>query len=426
MKLDAHAAGECEGATMPSDVEQIISGGRVRALFQPIVDLGSGAVVGYEALSRGPSGPMEFPDVLFAAARASGLLQELDELCVRNALASARSAAIGDPMTLFVNVEPESVSELFLERLIVSAREADSCLQLVLEVTERALDARPADLLRVIRRLRRAGWRIALDDVGADDLSLAFMSLLQPDIVKLDMSLVQGRPTQAGAQIMNAVNAYAERTGCTILAEGIETQAHLDMALAMGATLGQGWLFGRPTRVVPQAMKVRRLGFRAQVVPEAVFSPFEDLTAGLTVRRSTKQLLVQVSKTLEAQAALLGPTALVLSTFQNAANFSCTTAERYRELGQKVGFVAVFGQGMGSEPVAGVRGNELNRHDPIVREWDIVVLSPHFAAALLANDLAETGPGGARLFEFVVTYDRRIVERVAETLLTRIRSASPS
>src|SRR5205085_1452138 len=95
-------------------------------------------------------------------------------------------------------------------------------------------------------RLRAAGWRIALDDVGADDMSLAFMPLLRPDIVKLDLSLVQQRPGPAVAGIMNAVNAYAERTGALVLAEGIENEQHLDIAKALGARLGQGYLFGRP------------------------------------------------------------------------------------------------------------------------------------------------------------------------------------
>jgi EAL domain-containing protein (putative c-di-GMP-specific phosphodiesterase class I) len=423
MKLHPAMTGDLTAGAPPADVGSIVSAGRVRTLFQPIVDLESGAVVGYEALSRGPSGPLEAPDLLFAAAREADLLQELDELCLRNALGTARSAGIGDPMTLFVNVEPETVSEVFLERLVASAQEVDPCLQLVLEITERALDSRPAELLRIIRRLRRAGWRIAMDDVGADDMSLAFMSLLQPDIIKLDMSLVQGRPTQGGAQIMNAVNAYAERTGCVILAEGIETATHLEMARALGATLGQGWMFGRPTRVVPPAAGVRRLGFRAQIVPDAVYSPFDELTAGLAVRRSTKLLLVQVSKTLEAEATLLGTTAMVLSTFQDAKNFTRATAERYRRLAEKVGFVAVFGRGVTAEPTAGVRGGDLHPDDPIVGEWDIAVLSPHFAAALLARELGDVGHDEARLFEFVVTYDRRIVERVAETLLTRIRPA---
>ena len=77
-------------------------------------------------------------------------------------------------------------------------------------------------------------------------MSLAFLPLLRPDVVKLDLRLVQERPGPAIAEIMNAVNAHAERTGAVVLAEGIETEEHLVMARALGATLGQGWLFGRP------------------------------------------------------------------------------------------------------------------------------------------------------------------------------------
>ena len=98
-----------------------------------------------------------------------------------------------------------------------------SC-SVVLEITERALAARPAELLRTVERVRELGWGVALDDVGADSMSLAFMPLLRPDVVKLDLRLVQERPGPAIAEIMNAVNAYAERTGALVLAEGIETE----------------------------------------------------------------------------------------------------------------------------------------------------------------------------------------------------------
>jgi EAL domain-containing protein (putative c-di-GMP-specific phosphodiesterase class I) len=116
----------------------------------------------------------------------------------------------------------------------------------VLEITERALATRPAELLRTVERVRSVGWGVAVDDVGAEAMSLAFMPLLRPDVVKLDLRLVQERPGPAIAEIMNAVNAHAERTGSVVLAEGIEDEAHLAMARALGATLGQGWLFGRP------------------------------------------------------------------------------------------------------------------------------------------------------------------------------------
>src|SRR3712207_7120838 len=99
------------------------------------------------------------------------------------------------------------------------------------------------DALPIVARVRELGWSIALDDVGADPMSLAFMPLLRPDVVKLDLRLVQDEPGPAIAEIMNAVNAYAERSGARVLAEGIENDHHLRMAKALGATLGQGWLF---------------------------------------------------------------------------------------------------------------------------------------------------------------------------------------
>lgn len=130
------------------------------------------------------------------------------------------------PLTLFVNVEPAVLESARLEQLVVLAEQASGELQVVLEITERAIAERPAQLLATVSRLRAAGRRIALDDVGADDMSLAFMPLLRPDIVKLDLSLVQKRPAPAVAEIMNAVNAYAERSGAVLLAQGIEDERH--------------------------------------------------------------------------------------------------------------------------------------------------------------------------------------------------------
>src|SRR3712207_2307682 len=115
-----------------------------------------------------------------------------------------------------------------------------------MEITERAIAARPAELLRTVERVRELGWAIAVDDVGAESMSLAFLPLLCPDVVKLDLRLVQERPGPAVAEIMNAVNAYAERSGAVVLAEGVEHEGHLEAARGLGATLGQGWLFGRP------------------------------------------------------------------------------------------------------------------------------------------------------------------------------------
>src|SRR5918997_5912954 len=90
------------------------------------------------------------------------------------------------------------------------------------------------------------GCAIAVDDVGADRRSLAFMPFLRPEIIKLDLSLTQARPTPQIASVVHAVNAEAERTGALVLAEGIESDHHLMRARALGARYGQGWRFGRP------------------------------------------------------------------------------------------------------------------------------------------------------------------------------------
>ncbi len=223
-----------------------------RRVLQPIVDLDTGAVVAYEALARGPRGTaLEMPSDLFDAARAHGLLGELAGACRRAALRGAVDAGLLAPLTLFVNVEPEVLDAAPLAELHALAEGAPGDLRVVVELTERALAARPAELLRTVERVRSLGWGVALDDVGAEAMSLALMPLLRPDVVKLDLRLVQDRPGPAVAQIMNAVNAYAEESGALVLAEGIEDEGHLRMARALGARLGQGWLFGRPAPAPP-------------------------------------------------------------------------------------------------------------------------------------------------------------------------------
>ncbi|GIG28397.1 EAL domain-containing protein [Cellulomonas marina] len=412
-------------------IDEVLARGDVRSVFQPIVELGSGAVIAYEALARGPHGsPLEAPDALFAAARDVDRLRELDELCRRVALRTAIGAGVLAPLMLFVNVEPEVLGTAPLEELLEIAAGAPAGLQVVLEITERALAARPAELLATVRRLREAGWRVALDDVGAEDLSLAFMPLLRPDIVKLDLRLVQQRPGPAVAEIMNAVNAYAERTGAVLLAEGIEDEEHLATARALGATLGQGWLFGRPSPGLSTALPVRALELRAPRPTASSATPFDCLPEGTTLRRSAKPLLIEISKHLEREAVRLGGTAVVVSTFQEAAQFTPRTRHRYRELAERVGFVSAIGAGLPVEPVRGVRGADLAPGDPLRDEWDIAVLSPHFSAALLARDLGDAGPDRQRRFEFALTYDRDTVADAAQALMSRVlpagtRSSAP-
>ena len=406
-------------AVPASALDRVLAQGQVRSAFQPIVELDGREIVGYEALARGPVGDLHTPDRLFAEARRSGRLAELDALCRRSALTGAIATGIAAPLTLFVNVEPEVLEVSQLGEVLDLARDAAG-LEVVLEITERALSVRPSELLATVEELRLHGGKIALDDVGADDLSLAFMALLRPEVVKLDIGLVQRRPSPDIARIMNAVNAYAERTGAVLLAEGLETEEHVRVALALGATLGQGWLFGRPAATVAVGPATAIELALPSPVRGADVSPFRCLPDGTGLRRSAKPLLIEISKHLEREAALQGSSCILLAAFQEAPHFAPPTAGRYRRLAETIAFVAAVGEGIPLEPVAGVRGGHLDPTDPMRGEWDVVVLGPHFAAALLARDMGDDVADLDRRFEFALTYDRDVVVSAAHSLMSRV------
>ncbi|QXG75995.1 diguanylate cyclase [Modestobacter sp. L9-4] len=414
-------------ATPTSSLDDVLRTGAVHSVYQPIVELGTGRIVAYEALARGPQGPLHTPDALFAAARTAGRLAELDALCRSAALRGAVAARLGPPLTVFVNVEPEVLESAPLEDLLAIATTAPAGLRVVVEITERALATRPADLLRAVERVREVGWGIALDDVGAESMSLAFMPLLRPDVVKLDLKLVQQRPGPAVAEIMNAVNGYAERTGALVLAEGIEDEAHLAMAMALGASLGQGWHFGRPgpTAVTDREVAALKLPKAIPLDADVHGSPFGCLPAGTELRVAPKALLIELSKHLERQAMRLGETCVVASTFQEARHFTPATTLRYRDLVARTGFVCALGADLPVEPVPGLRGAHLHPDDPVRGEWDVVVLSPHFSAALLARDLGDSGPDAQRRYEYALTYERTTVELAGISLVARV-AAQPA
>ncbi len=411
-------------AAPATTIDDVLRDGAVRSVFQPIVELDTGQVVAYEALARGPQGPLERPDQLFAAARAAGRLAELDAACRTAALTGAYEVGLQAPLTLFVNVEPEVLDRAPMEDLLAIAQAAPGGLRVVLEITERALAARPAELLRTVERVRAVGWGVAVDDVGAEPMSLAFMPVLRPDVIKLDLRLVQERPGPVIAEIMNAVNAQAERTGARVLAEGIEDEAHLAMARALGATLGQGWFFGRPGPGPVEGAVPGSLVLPSQlpdtVSQDAAVSPFACLPGDVPLRVSPKALLIELSKQLEREALRLGTACVVAATFQEARHFTPATTLRYRDLVERTGFVCALGEDLAVEPLPGLRGAALSPEDPVRGEWDVTVVGPHFAAALLARDLGDDGPDTQRRFAYALTYDRDTVIRATAALLARV------
>jgi DICT domain-containing protein len=150
-------------------------------------------------------------------------------------------------------------------------------------------------------------------------------------------------------------------------------------------------------------------------------TPFRSIEGLRPRRRGTKRLLLEISRELERQAETLGQNAVLISTFQQARHFTPGQGDLYQGLARELAFVGALGEGIPPAPVPGVRGAAIDSYDPLVNEWDIVVVSPHFAAAFTALDLGDTdGADMDRRFDFQLTHDRDLAVRAARSLMSRI------
>ncbi len=404
------------------ELDRILEHRLIRSVYQPLVDLDVGGVIAYEALARGPAGSiLESPIALFETALATGREVALDWACRLAAVDGAIEAALPPSIALFINVEPASLGRPVPADIQRDFERARQKLRVVLEITERALASRPAELLAMIESVRAMDWAIALDDVGAEDVSAAFMPLLRPDVIKLDLGLIQGRSTARVAAQLSAVMAEAERTGALVLAEGVETEQHERTARALGATIGQGWRFGRPG-ALPLQFEEPVEPLRSLRLPEVTpsLTPIEAVFPGHRPRVAAKSELLGFSRHLERWADAVPDGAVVFACLQDARYLTAATARQYARLAVGSPLVVMFGVGLTSEPVPGVRGTTLAEDDPLRGHWHVVVLGPHFAGALVARDLGDTGPDLDRRFEYVITFDREAVIRAARSLMVRI------
>jgi EAL domain-containing protein (putative c-di-GMP-specific phosphodiesterase class I) len=401
-------------------LDDLLRDGGLHCVYQPFVDVDTGAVLAFEALLRAPAGSgWPSPVALLDAARAAGRLADLERASLQASLSDAAAFSQGRPVTLFVNLEPSTVTQrldVVLDALVTRAAH----IQVVVEITERALAADLAGVLASAERLRAAGCAIALDDVGVEPASLAFIPLLRPEVVKLDLGLLRTVKDPATVAVAGAVRAYAEQAGAEVVAEGIETAQDLTRALVLGATLGQGWLWARGERqFTPSTFRAER--FAARPIGVALrATPYELVGAGRRIRYAPKDLLVPVSKTLELMALQATVPPVLLAAFEHVQFFRPSTTRRFTELGAHLPFVAALGVGMPPVPAPGVRGANLSIQDPLASEWTVVVLGAHISAALMARDLGDTGADGDRQFEFVVSYDRALVTAAAHSMVGRL------
>jgi PAS domain S-box-containing protein len=231
--------------TLRNDILSVMDEQKFRPVFQPFVDLKSGRVVGYEALTR--FNDASRPEQRFAQAHSVGLGSELESVCAIAAIDASKELPRG--MWLSINFSPAAIID---GHAAMVARRADR--RLVIEVTEHAQIKNYAALRRALKAM--GDCQLAVDDAGAGYTSLSHILELHPDFVKLDISLVRDIDTNAARQAMIAgMCHFAAQSGTTLIAEGIETESEANMLrdlgvpLGEGGMLGQGYLFGRPGRL---------------------------------------------------------------------------------------------------------------------------------------------------------------------------------
>ena len=225
-------------------LDRLFAARTLMTAFQPIRDVGTGEIVGAEALTRFVSSPLKSPDQWFDEADLVGRGVELEFLAMETALRAA--ADLPAHLHIAVNLSPAACLDPRLSDIV-----RESALQpgrIVVELTERSAVADYARLAEALAPLRSAGLRIAIDDVGAGFSSMCHILRLSPEMIKLDRTIVAGidnNPSQRA--LCTAMVSFSSQIGASLVAEGIETQAEFATVAELGVNAGQGYLLGRPS-----------------------------------------------------------------------------------------------------------------------------------------------------------------------------------
>jgi EAL domain-containing protein (putative c-di-GMP-specific phosphodiesterase class I) len=227
-----------------SQIRRILSQDLIRIVLQPIVHLGSGTMSGAEALARFDLPPDRPPDLWFREAESVGLAAELETAAVRAALAAL--PLLPPDAYLSINVSPGAVLVPAIQRMIGE----EVGRRVVLEMTEHIGIQDYDGVNAALMAFRERGVRIAIDDAGAGFASLRHILRLAPEVIKLDISLIQHIDADPVRRALaRSLMAFAEEIGAAVVAEGIETPEQLATLRALGASHGQGYVLSCPTEI---------------------------------------------------------------------------------------------------------------------------------------------------------------------------------
>jgi EAL domain-containing protein (putative c-di-GMP-specific phosphodiesterase class I)/CheY-like chemotaxis protein len=234
-RLDTHRRRQLER------VRAVLLGDAVHMVYQPIADLMTGQVVGYEGLARFDTEPARPPDVWFAEAQEVGLGVQLELVALRAAM--KQFGQLPGQTYLSVNVSPATARSPHFEETL---RGIDPT-RIVVEITEHAPVVDYEELAGALRVLRSRGVRLAVDDAGAGFASLRHILRLSPDVIKLDRALTSDIDTDTARHALaSALILFADKIGSSVVAEGIERDAELLTLRSLGVPYGQGYFLAKP------------------------------------------------------------------------------------------------------------------------------------------------------------------------------------
>ena len=233
-------------AAMRERLVRIVHDRAIGTVFQPVVNLETRAIVGYEALSRGPAGTeLENPEVLFEVARDFDLVWELEALCIQNVLPWLDDVCSRG--YLFFNLESHFIQQLQQRGTEVFEPFFRCNRQVVIEVTERSAIRDYRTFRHTLHSLKQMGFKIAIDDCGSGYATLEAVAELQPDYLKVGHSLCHGvERDPIRRRIVELVARCAETIGARTIAEAIESEEQLRVCRELGIDEGQGFLLARP------------------------------------------------------------------------------------------------------------------------------------------------------------------------------------
>ncbi|MDQ2889151.1 MAG: EAL domain-containing protein [Gemmatimonadota bacterium] len=243
---NAHNLEQRERLRLADDLRETLRTGAVYVDYHPIVNAADGEVFGYEALARGSIRSLRRPEVMFEVAAEAGLIWELSRLCRSRAIEGIKQLLKADEL-LFINVDPHDFTD---PEFGDAALDSTNAHRIVIEITERtAIKDYPLFRER-LRGFRDRGFRFAVDDAGSGYAGLGSIANLEPDFIKLDISLINGIDENFIKQdLVETLVRFANDQGAKVIAEGVEYEQEYEVVKALGVHLVQGFYLHRPQQL---------------------------------------------------------------------------------------------------------------------------------------------------------------------------------